>query len=111
MSKIQSFDFHSDLLKAILWQYEDAANLKALAKYKADYFEQSTIQFWRDWYRDVFNIDTANEFGLNIWARILDVPLGIDVPPSDKTKIGFGFGKRIPISKATFGVMPITPYR
>lgn len=66
MSKIQSFDFHSDLLKAILWQYEDAENLKALAKYKADYFEQSTVKFWRDWYRDVFNIDTANEFGLNI---------------------------------------------
>ncbi|WP_430442452.1 DUF2612 domain-containing protein [Providencia huaxiensis] len=102
MSKIQSFDFHSDLLKAILWQYEDADNLKALAKYKADYFDKSTVQFWRDWYRDVFNIDTANEFGLNIWARILDVPLGIDVPPSDKTKIGFGFGKKKANFKANF---------
>ena len=102
MNKIQSFEFHSDLLRAILWQYEDAKNLKALAQHKANYFERSTILFWHDWYRDVFNIDTANEFGLNIWSRILDVPLGIDVPPSDKTKIGFGFGKKKTNFKANF---------
>ncbi|MGQ7948095.1 DUF2612 domain-containing protein [Providencia sp. PROV258] len=94
MTKIQSFDFHSDLLRAILWQYEDAENLKVLAQYKANYFERATTQFWSGWYRDVFNIDTANELGLNIWARILDVPLGIDVSPSDIAKIGFGFGKK-----------------
>lgn len=102
MKSVQSFDFHSDLLKAILWQYEDADNLKALAGYKSAYFDKSTVQFWRNWYRDVFNIDTANEFGLNIWSRILDVPLGIDVPPSDKTKVGLGFGKKKANFKANF---------
>lgn len=102
MKSVQSFDFHSDLLKAILWQYEDADSLKALAGYKAAYFDKSTVQFWRNWYRDVFNIDTANEFGLNIWSRILDVPLGIDVPPSDKAKVGFGFSKKKANFKANF---------
>ena len=102
MKSVQSFDFHSDLLKAILWQYEDADNLKALAGYKSAYFDKSTVQFWRNWYRDVFNIDTANEFGLNIWSRILDVPLGIDVPPSDKTTVGLGFGKKKANFKANF---------
>lgn len=91
---IQSFSFHTDLLKAILWQYEEAENLKQLANYKSAFFEKSTTQFWSRWYRDVFNIDTANDFGLAIWARILDVSLGIDIPPSDVTKIGFGFGKK-----------------
>ncbi|WP_340610887.1 DUF2612 domain-containing protein [Xenorhabdus bharatensis] len=92
--KIQSFDFHSDLLCAILWQYENAPKLNILAHHKAAYFEQSNVAFWRNWYRDVFNIDTANDFGLAVWARILDVSLGIDVAPSDKTKIGVGFGKK-----------------
>lgn len=92
--KIQSFDFHSDSLRAILWQYENAPKLNTLAHRKAAYFEQSNVAFWRNWYRDVFNIDTANDFGLAAWARILDVTLGIDVAPSDKTKIGVGFGKK-----------------
>ncbi|HCZ8870465.1 TPA: DUF2612 domain-containing protein, partial [Proteus mirabilis] len=30
---VQQFEFHSDLLKAILWQYEDAENLKKLASF------------------------------------------------------------------------------
>ncbi|MBV4413350.1 DUF2612 domain-containing protein [Enterobacteriaceae bacterium YMB-R22] len=89
---IQSLDFHSDLLKAILWQYENSDNIKALAHYKSAWFNRATVEFWRNWYRDVFNIDTANDFGLAVWGRILDVPLGIDVPPSDKNKIGYGFG-------------------
>ncbi|MDR0805936.1 MAG: DUF2612 domain-containing protein [Enterobacteriaceae bacterium] len=95
---IQEITLHSDLIKAILWQYEGAENLKALARFKEAYFNRSTTGFWSDWYRDVFNIDTANDFGLSVWGRILDVPLGIDVPPSDNTKIGFGFG----VNKANF---------
>ena len=91
---IQQFDYHSDLLQAILWQYENADKLKSLAHFKADYFHQSTVLFWQNWYRDIFNIDTANDFGLAVWGRILDVPLGIDISPSEKTKIGFGFGKK-----------------
>lgn len=99
---VQQFEFHSDLLKAILWQYEDAENLKKIASFKASHFEKSMVSFWQNWYRDVFNIDTANDFGLSIWSRILDVPLGIDIPPSDKNKVGFGFGKKKANFKANF---------
>lgn len=67
---IQSFSFHSDLLRALLWQYEEAENLKALARHKLDWFERATVSFWQNWYNDVFNIDTATDFGLGIWARI-----------------------------------------
>lgn len=94
----QTFDFHSDLLRAVLWQYEEAGNIQALARYKAAWFEHHNSEFWRQWYADVFNIDTANDFGLSVWAKILNIPLGIDVPPSDIKKTGFGFGK----SKANF---------
>lgn len=99
---IQSFSFHSDLLRALLWQYEEAENLKALARYKSDWFERATVSFWQNWYNDVFNIDTATNFGLGIWARILDVPLGVDIPPHDKTKIGTGFGNKKANFRANF---------
>ncbi|MEX9216272.1 DUF2612 domain-containing protein [Providencia rettgeri] len=94
MSQIQPFDFHSDLLRAILWQYEDAEKLKALGQQKSAFFDRATTHFWQDWIQDVFNIDTATDFGLSIWARILDVSLGIDVGASDASKIGFGFGQK-----------------
>ncbi|CAK9884776.1 MAG: hypothetical protein XXXJIFNMEKO3_01168 [Candidatus Erwinia impunctatus] len=99
---IQSPDFHSDMLKAILWQYENSDNIKALAHYKSEYFNRVTVEFWRNWYRDVFNIDTADDFGLAVWGRILDVPLGIDVPPSDKNKMGYGFGSNKRNFKSNF---------
>lgn len=99
---IQQLTFHSDLLRAILWQYEGADNLKALARFKSDWFERTTVSFWQNWYRDVFNIDTASDFGLSVWSRILDVPLGIDIPPSEKEKIGIGFGKKKANFQANF---------
>ena len=89
---IQEITLHSDLIKAILWHYEGAERLQQLARFKEAHFNRSTSEFWANWNRDVFNIDTANDFGLSVWARILDVPLGIDVPASDRTKKGFGFG-------------------
>ncbi|MGJ7055606.1 DUF2612 domain-containing protein [Morganella morganii] len=99
---IQQLTFHSDLLRAILWQYEGADNLKALARFKSDWFERVTVSFWQNWYRDVFNIDTAGDFGLSVWSRILDVPLGIDIPPSEKEKIGIGFGRKKANFRANF---------
>lgn len=35
-------------------------------------------------------------------VRILDVPLGIDIPPSEKEKIGVGFGKKKANFRANF---------
>lgn len=99
---IQQLAFHSDLLRAILWQYEGADNLKALARFKSDWFGRATVSFWQNWYRDVFNIDTANDFGLSVWSRILDVPLGIDIPPSEKEKTGIGFGRKKANFRANF---------
>ncbi len=43
--KIQRLDFHSDLLRTILWQYENAPKLKTLAHRKTAYFEQSNVTF------------------------------------------------------------------
>lgn len=91
MSTIQDFDSSLNLMVAILWQYEDAEKLKAIVEAKQQWVNQNQRDFWYGWYRDVFNIDTANTFGLSVWARILDAPLTISVAPQ-KNKIPFGFG-------------------
>lgn len=40
-------------------------------------------EFWENWYTDVFNIPTANAFGLSVWSRILGLPFLLDQVPED----------------------------
>lgn len=51
-----------NLNQAVLWQYENAARLKALIQNQQTFFEDSTTAFWND-YRD-------NIFTLNPWAEV-----------------------------------------
>lgn len=104
MSTVQEFDASVNLLAAILWQYEDAEKLKALAYAKQAWTTKFQTEFWNNWYRDVFNIDTANEFGLSIWARILNVKLGVAVAPQNKVAFGFGAKHRNFTRPSNFGV-------
>lgn len=92
MSQIQEFDFSVDLLRALLWQYNDAARLEALLRQKQDWYDANQTAFWEDWVRDVFDLRTANDFGLTVWATILDIPLVVAsaVDPVDKPIWGFG---------------------
>ena len=91
MSTVQQFDASVDLLRALLWQHDNADALKTLIQRKQEWYNTNQAEFWSNWYRDVFNVDTANDFGLAVWGRILNVGLGLQV---DAT-IGiphFGFG-------------------
>ena len=88
---IADFDSSVDLVRALLWQHDNATSLRSLIESKQDWYNINQATFWNNWYRDVFNIDTANDFGLAVWGRILNVGLGLQV---DST-IGiphFGFG-------------------
>jgi hypothetical protein len=91
MSNIQDIDTNANLLRAILWQYEGAPKLRQIVDAEQAYFDGAQVQFWSDWLRDVFDFNTANDFGLAVWARILDINLGVDAPASgDEAKFGFG---------------------
>lgn len=91
MSDVQQFDFSVNLLKALLWEHDKAEELISLVSQKQDWYNVNQTEFWTNWYRDVFDLDTANDFGLSVWSRILNVQLSFDVP-SSKTKAAFGFG-------------------
>lgn len=88
---IQKFDFSANLLEAILWQYNDAEHLIKIVQNKQNFYDKNIKEFWENWYRDVFNVDTANDFGLSVWAKILDVNFALP-PQSVRNNNVFGFG-------------------
>lgn len=87
----QAFDLSVDLLQCLLWQYNEATALQTLIDRKQKWFDNVQQKFWTDWVSDVFDLTTANDFGLAVWAAILDVPL-IVVPSDQLSKPLFGFG-------------------
>jgi len=89
--RIQALDYSVNLLQALLWQYNDAARLQSILEQKQDWYDAQFSEFWENWYRDVFDLRTANDFGLSVWAIILDTGLTItsrQVPSA--TLWGFG---------------------
>lgn len=91
MSTIQDFDFSVDLMKALLWQHDNAEGLKTLLQKKQQWYDINQTEFWESWFTNVFDLDTANDFGLAVWARILNVPLQVRVE-ANVVRPAFGFG-------------------
>ncbi|OWK44049.1 Prophage tail fiber protein [Fimbriiglobus ruber] len=86
---IQQFDFSVDLLRAILWQYTTATNLQGLLNQKAAWYDTNQTQFWEDWYTNVFDLATANDFGLSVWSIILGLPLFVNTGTPTGPVFGF----------------------
>lgn len=89
---IQQFDFSLDLLKVVPWYYDSAPNLISLLKKKQNWYDKNHKEFWENWEKDVFNLRTANDFGLNVWSIILNLPLYVNDDESRKDYPAFGFG-------------------
>jgi Protein of unknown function (DUF2612) len=87
---VQAFDFSVNLLRALLWQYNDATRLEGLLREKQTWYDVAQSEFWTNWMRDVFDLRTANDFGLAVWAIILGLPLSV-TPEDDPGKPIFGF--------------------
>lgn len=91
--RVQQFDYSVDLTQSILWQYDKATNLLSLVNQKQDWYDVNQTEFWTDFYNNIFNLLTANNFGLAVWAYILNTPLYVDVEPISPTKANWGFGQ------------------
>jgi hypothetical protein len=90
---IQFFDYAVDLLQAILWQYNNAANIQGLLELKSDWYFANQSQFWNYWFNNVFNLATANDFGLAVWSIILNQPTYINNGPPQSGYPAWGFGQ------------------
>jgi len=119
---IQQFDFAADLLGSVLWQYDQATKLvgsnteAGLLTQKQTWFNENYSEFWfvqsppnAGWFNTVFNIETADKFGLAIWAMIMNVPLFVGNPAESNTQV-WGYNvKPFPGSNnKNFGVLGST---
>jgi Protein of unknown function (DUF2612)/PASTA domain len=75
-----------DVDATVISQYANSPTILALVANFAEYFDPA--QNLQSFYLDVWNIDTAIGFGLDIWGRILGVSRVIPIPG---TSGSFGF--------------------
>ncbi len=88
---IEQYECTIDLISAILWEDNDAVNLQGLINAKQAWYQENHCDFWNDWITDVFDLNTANAFGLRVWAEILNIPLFTGVTPSPNSFPDWGF--------------------
>lgn len=72
--KTLQIDPEINLKQCLLWQYNNAPALRALILQKQDWYKTHQEDFWNYWYNCVFNLDSADDFGLTVWGEILDFP-------------------------------------
>jgi len=88
--RIQQFDYVVDLLQALVWQYNKSTHIVGLIQKKQAWYSINQSKFWKDWFDDTFNLLTADNFGLSVWSKILDVPYYVaDVNPENVEVFGF----------------------
>ena len=67
------FTFNSNLIKHVIWQYDNAEIFKNLIESKNEWYSDNLNGFWEKIVSDFLNINTANDWGLNLWGKILQV--------------------------------------
>jgi Protein of unknown function (DUF2612) len=100
---IQQFDFSVGLLRAILWQYNEATNLQGLIEAKGIWYEANQTAFWESWLVNVFDLRTANDFGLSVWSVILGLPLYVNPVPNLGDIFGFDDQTGFNLDNGIFG--------
>jgi hypothetical protein len=90
-----------DVWTTIISQYANSAILTQLCENMADCINPSTD--FDAFYDEMWNIDTAQGFGLDVWGRILQVSRTLSVPLSDKF-LGFSDAQpgAFPFGEGTF---------
>lgn len=85
----QIFDYSVDLIQALLWQHNEAPRITALLRLKNAWYTANLSNFWETWLHDVFDMRTANTFGLKVWSLILGIPLNTVANPNNPDIFGF----------------------
>lgn len=91
---IQLFDTDVNVTEALLWQYNEALRLQSLLQEKQAWYAQNQAAFWDEWLHDVFDLRTANLFGLSVWAIILGQPI-IFNNVGNPAQIPWGFNSHV----------------
>ena len=95
--------FDSNLFDVLLWQYNDAEKLQKIISDVQDFYNINVKEHYDNWFKDFLNVDTANEFGLDLWARILNVNFAQE-PTQRKVNNVFAFDLSRNFYKSNFGL-------
>ena len=91
MSGVKEFDYSIDVLRPLQWKENAAENIRALLDNNQAWLDQNHTQFWQDFETDIFDLRTANDFGLAVWSIILDFPTFLNAGATLFTN-NWGFG-------------------
>lgn len=83
--------YNADLTQTLKWLQNEAPNITQLITGFQSWRDINNTQFWSNWQSSVFNLNTANSFGLKVWCIILGV--SNDIVSFDNNKYPFAFGK------------------
>ena len=67
--------YNPDITRALKWMQNNAPNIQSIVNQKSDWYGKYNTQFWMNWEENVFDLRTANAFGLTVWCIILGLPL------------------------------------
>lgn len=71
--KIANFDYRYDYSPVVLWQYSEANKLKGIVDNEQTFVNTAITRFQREFDRRIFNLDTCDSNGLDLWGRLLRV--------------------------------------
>ena len=85
MTRIADFDYKYDYSPVLLWQYSNAPNMRKIVENEQAFLDMAITQFKEEFDNDIFNINTCDANGLDLWGRLLGVqrPVVQDVPFTD----------------------------
>lgn len=82
--------YNPDLTRSLKWMQNNAPNIQAIIQAKQTWYTKYNTAFWSNWEENIFNLQTANAFGLVVWCIILGLPLDIFV--FDPISNAFAYG-------------------
>lgn len=69
--------FNGNISQSLKWLQNNAPNIQSIIAQKKSWYAQYNDAYWDNWEINVFDLRTANPFGIMVWCIILDVPASL----------------------------------
>lgn len=73
MTRVADLNYQYDYSPLVLWQYSNANRLKGIIQHEQDFLDTAVTQFREEFDQYIFNLDTCNSDGLELWGKLLQV--------------------------------------
>lgn len=73
MGLVADFNYQYDYSPVLLWQYSNSPNLRAIVDKEQAFLDTAITQFKEEFDENIFNLDTCDANGLDLWGRVLGI--------------------------------------